>query len=78
MKIVEVKYIKDYILECHFEDGKVVTANFSDFLHNAKNPMTTQFLDKERFAKVQLFYGDLTWEDGQMDISCRSIRKEDF
>lgn len=79
MRIIEVKYIKDYILECHFEDGKVVTANFQKFLMNAQNPMTTQFRDKERFAQVQITaVGSLTWEDGQMDIPYWSIYDGEF
>lgn len=76
--ITKVIYIGDYKLECHFNDDKVVVANFSDFLHNAKNPMTNQFLDKKRFALVEIEFGDLTWEDGEMDISAESIRKGEF
>ena len=40
--------------------------------------MTTQFRDKKRFKKVSIAFGNLTWEDGQMDIPAESIYNNEF
>lgn len=78
MNIIEVRYITDFVLVCRFDDGKIVTANFRKFLMHSQNPMTKQFLDKERFAKVEIRNGHLTWEDGQMDIPRWSVYNGEF
>lgn len=73
MKIIKVKYLGDYKLKIIFDDNEIRIADFKEFLFENHSPMTTQFRDKMRFKNVQIDYGHLTWEDGQMDISSHSI-----
>jgi hypothetical protein len=47
IKIAE--YVRDYIINFKFSDGVERSIDFSNFLENAKNPMTQKFLDKELF-----------------------------
>ena len=73
MRIIKVKYLSDYKLEVEFDNGEKRIADFKDFLFQDHSPMTTQFRDKERFKKVYIEFGHLTWEDGEMDISAESV-----
>lgn len=73
MEIINVKYLGDYRLEVIFDDNEIRIADFQEFLFQEHSPMTTQFRDKSRFKNVQIEFGHLTWEDGQMDISAHSI-----
>ena len=73
MKITKVEYISEYKLKVEFSDGIVEIADFEKFIKNSLQPMTNQFKDNERFKKVYVDSGHLTWEDGQMDISSHSI-----
>jgi uncharacterized protein (DUF1015 family) len=78
MKIVSVKYLTDYKLIVVFEDNQERIADFERFIKSSLQPMTNQFRDIERFKKVYIEHGRLTWEDGQMDISAESIYEGDF
>lgn len=73
MKIISVQYISGYKLKVQFSDGTVRVADFENFIKTSLQPMTNQFKDIERFKKVYIDSGHLTWEDGQMDISAHSI-----
>jgi len=64
--IDSVFYIRNYILELKFSDGKVTEVNFQPFLERSKNPMTNKYLDKNEFKKFYIEYGDLTWNDYEM------------
>ena len=66
ISILDVKYRRDYLIEIEFADGVIKTIDFGPFLKNAHNPMTTHYLDKEKFASFSLEYGDLMWNDFDM------------
>ena len=78
MKIIKVKYLSGYRLEVVFENEQIVITDFEEFLSQAKNPMTLQFKNIEKFKKVKIKFGHLTWQDGQMDISAESILNKEF
>ena len=73
MRILRVKHVRDYILDVSFRNGIKKRVDLENFLKTERNPMTTQFLDIERFKKVKISYGSTSWEDGQMDIYCDSL-----
>jgi len=73
MKIIAVKYLSDYKLEVKFANGKIVIADFENFITSAQNPMITQFANKTKFRKVKIEAGFLTWGDGEMEISALSV-----
>ena len=78
MKIKSVKYIGQYKLEVVFNDNTIIIADFEKFIKTDGNPMTSQFIDKDLFAQVKIDGTDLTWLDGQMDISGESILNMEF
>ena len=78
MEIIRVKYTKDYQLEVFFDNGEKRIVDFKSFLFNEKNPMTTQYRDIEKFKNVEIEFGHLTWDNGQMDISSESIYNNEF
>lgn len=66
IEIISAKYLKDYILLLEFSDGVKKNINFEEFLKNALNPMTRKYLNKDKFKKFKLEYGDLIWGDYEM------------
>lgn len=70
MKIISFHIIKPYQIEVLFNDGKMVVANFEEFLKKSTNPLISQFLDIDKFYDVKLDeYGTLVWGDDEMDIN---------
>ncbi len=78
LKIEKIEYIKDYTVAVFFKNGQKRIADFKYFVFKHDSPMVRQFQDIERFKKVYLDCGHLTWEDGQMDISEESIYNNEF
>ena len=66
IEIVNANYASNYKIEIIFSDGKEKTIDFEEFLRQAKNPMTTKFLDLKKFKKFKIEYGDLIWGDYEM------------
>lgn len=60
------EYVRDYIIYFKFSDGVERSVDFSNFLKNAKNPMTKKYLDKVLFKSFSVNYGDLDWNDYEM------------
>ena len=63
ISIDKATYLEDYKIEFLFSDGVVRVIDFSDFLNNAKNPMTRKYLDKNLFKRFEIKYGDINWND---------------
>ena len=78
MKITKVSYLKEYLLEVTFYNGKVIQADFTDFLKKAVHPCGVKYRDKKLFAGVKVQYGFLCWGNGEMEISGESIYKGEF
>ena len=66
ISINKAEYIKDYKILLAFSDEKTQTIDFESFLKNARNPMTTKYLDKTLFKNFKIEYGDLIWNDYEM------------
>ena len=66
ISILKAEYAGDYKIKFSFSDGVVRLIDFSDFLTNARNPMTRKYLDKQLFANFSIEYGDITWNDYEM------------
>jgi len=66
VSIVNAEYQGDYVIGLRFSDGVERKIDFSNFLRNAKNPMTKKYLDKELFKSFTIDYGDLIWNDYEM------------
>jgi hypothetical protein len=66
ISINKAEYLGDYKIKFIFSDKTVQVIDFNDFLHNAKNPMTRRYLDKQLFGKYSIQYGDIIWNDYEM------------
>jgi hypothetical protein len=66
ISIIKAEYVGEYKIKFSFSDGVVRLIDFSDFLANARNPMTRKYLDKQLFAKFSIEYGDIIWNDYEM------------
>jgi len=66
ISIDKATYLEDYKIEFLFSDGLVKVIDFSDFLNNAKNPMTRKYLDKNLFKQFEIKFGDINWNDFEL------------
>ncbi len=66
ISILKAEYVGEYKIKFSFSDGVVRLIDFSDFLENARNPMTKKYLNKQLFAKFSIEYGDIIWNDYEM------------
>ena len=54
--IKQVEYLNIYKLKLFFTDGKENTIVFEPFLKNTKNPMTTKYLDTNKFSNFSIWW----------------------
>jgi hypothetical protein len=66
ISISKADYLGGYNIKLVFSDGIERIVDFSEFLNNAKNPMTRKYLDKQLFKKFELVYGDIIWNDYEL------------
>jgi hypothetical protein len=66
ISITKAEYLQNYQIKFSFSDGVERTIDFSAFLQNARNPMTTKYLDKNLFVNFTIEYGDIIWNDYEM------------
>jgi DUF971 family protein len=66
ISINKADYVGEYKIKFLFSDGIERIIDFSDFLKNAKNPMTRKYLDKKLFKNYSIDYGDIIWNDYEM------------
>lgn len=63
ISIQTATYVNRFKIRLEFSDGISRTLDFEPFLNAAKNPMTTQYLNEEKFKSFRLEFGDLVWGD---------------
>jgi hypothetical protein len=66
IKITSADYIGPHSLKLTFQDGKISSVNFYDFLNSSTNPMIKNFLDLEKFKTFKILNGDLMWGDYEL------------
>jgi DUF971 family protein len=66
LSIINAEYLGNYSIRLKFSDGEIRAVDFSQFLLNAKNPMTKKYLDEELFKSFVVKYGDLIWNDYEL------------
>jgi len=66
ISINKADYVGEYKIKFLFSDGIERIIDFSDFLKNAKNPMTRKYLDKKLFKNYSIDFGDIIWNDYEM------------
>ncbi len=68
ISIEKATYLGDYKIQFEFSEGKTQVIDFEGFLKKARNPMTSKYLDKEKFASFSLDSGDIHWNDFEMSF----------
>jgi hypothetical protein len=66
LSITSAEYIRGYEIKFSFSEGVEKVIDFSGFLKNAKNPMTTKYLNIQLFKNYTIEYGDIIWNDYEM------------
>jgi hypothetical protein len=66
ISIISAEYIREYKIKFLFSDGIERIIDFTEFLENAKNPMTKKYLNKQLFKNYSIDYGDIIWNDYEM------------
>lgn len=66
ISITSAEYVQNYKIKLSFSDGIERTIDFSEFLKNAKNPMTIKYRNEQLFKNFTIEYGDIIWNDYEM------------
>ncbi len=66
ISIQNADYAENYKIKILFSDGIEKTIDFKKFLKNAKNPMTSKYLDENLFKSFKIEFGDIIWNDYEM------------
>ena len=69
--VTSVVYVKDYKLKLIFSDNSQKEIDFEIYLK--KSDIFKPYLDINRFKKVKLDYGDLTWAGNILDFHHSSL-----
>ena len=76
MKIINVKYLNDYKLDVTFYNKETLIFDFESFLKHSNHKSINKFLNKDKFKKVVIDTGFLSWNNGEMEISGEWIYEE--
>ncbi len=76
MRIIKVNYLNDYKLDIVFYNNETIAFDFENFLKNSKHKSISKYLDKNKFKKVFIDTGFLSWNKGEMEISGEWIYEE--
>lgn len=76
--IIRAEYAGGYKIHLWFNDGKNHVVDFEPFLTNARNPMSTQYRDVEKFRQFRVDYGALHWNDYEMSFSTEDLYNNDI
>ncbi len=63
LEILKAAWIKDYLIEINFNNGKSHLVDFEDFLKKSNHPDIRKYLDIEAFKKFEIKDGNLDWND---------------
>jgi len=73
-EVTTARYLKDYQIELHFEDGASGTVDLAH--HMEQGTILEQLRDKNLFKSFQIEYGTLTWKNGELDIAPETLYVE--
>ena len=69
--IKEARYVTDYKIKLHFEDGSSGIADLSDYPN--EDNVFRKFMDIEYFKGFRVEYGTLIWGIGELDIAPETL-----
>ncbi len=73
MRIVSVKYIRDYILEVIFYTNEKRVVDLADFMNRSNMPFVEKYRKISNFRKVRVEDGCLAWGNNEFDFSGEGI-----
>ncbi|MCF8372875.1 MAG: DUF2442 domain-containing protein [Bacteroidales bacterium] len=63
LKIATAKYLSDYAIRVHFNDGSEKLVDFKPFLSKSLHPSIKKYLDENKFSEFEIKDGNLNWND---------------
>jgi len=66
LKIDFAKYLSDFVIRLHFNDGSDKLVDFKPFLTKSLHPSIKKYLDEKRFSKFEIIDGNLNWNDYEL------------
>ncbi len=76
--ISTAKYIKDYIIEIKFNNGKSVMHDFEPEIKKSYNGLILEFLDVKKFRRMKVDNGSLVWRGNNFDVHGSALYEAHF
>jgi hypothetical protein len=66
LKIIEAKYLSDFVIRISFNDSTEMLVDFKPFLQKSNHPSIKKYLDESKFSEYNIVDGNLNWNDYDM------------
>jgi hypothetical protein len=66
LKIDFAKYLSDFVIRIHFNDGSDKLVDFKPFLSKSLHPSIKKYLDENKFSEFKIIDGNLNWNDFEL------------
>lgn len=81
IEVIEARYLGDFVVRIHFNDGVEKAVDFKSFLKNSRHPAIQKYLDEALFKTFSIKDGNLDWNDFELcfpihDLYNNNILKE--
>ncbi len=63
LKVVQAKYLNDYVVRVVFNDSTEKAVDFKSFLTKATHPEIAKYRDEKLFKKFKIVGGNINWND---------------
>ena len=63
LKIVQAKYLSDYVVRIVFNDSTEKEVDFKSFLTQTTHPEIAKYRDEKMFKKFRIVGGNINWND---------------
>jgi len=73
LKIETAKYLSDFAIRIHFNDGSEKLVDFKPFLSKSRHPSIQKYFNENTFSNFSITDGNLNWNDYEMIFPIRDL-----
>ncbi|MBI1768813.1 MAG: DUF2442 domain-containing protein [Bacteroidetes bacterium] len=75
VKVVDVKYLNDFVMRVLFDDMSEQVVDFKPFLSKASHPDIKKYFKESNFKKFKIIDGNINWNDYELIFPIEHLYK---